>query len=105
MKSIVTFIVLISGLFFFHCKKDFSRQPVVTTGDFDLAMAIAHGTLVDPGTREITNHGFCWDSFKKARSQKYECKFEVRRKREEEKLLTSLLFNPRPVVKKFSAPV
>ena len=62
MKSIVTFIVLISGLFFFHCKKDFSRQPVVTTGDFDLAMAIAHGTLIDPGTREITNHGFCWDS-------------------------------------------
>ena len=62
MKSIVTFIVLISGFFFFHCKKDFSRQPVVSTGDFDLALAIAHGTLVDPGTREISNHGFCWDS-------------------------------------------
>ncbi|TSA24132.1 MAG: hypothetical protein D4R67_12420, partial [Bacteroidetes bacterium] len=62
MKRVVLLIVLFSGLFFVHCKKDFSRRPVVTTGDFDLAVAIAHGTLVDPGTREITNHGFCWDS-------------------------------------------
>jgi len=44
------------------CKKDFSRQPVVSTGDFDLASAIAKGTLVDLGTKEITEHGFCWDS-------------------------------------------
>ena len=44
------------------CKKDFSRQPVVSTGDFDLAAAIAYGTLVDLGTKEITDHGFCWDS-------------------------------------------
>jgi len=46
----------------FSCKKDFSRQPVVSTGDFDLAMAIAHGTLVDKGTKDIVDHGFCWDS-------------------------------------------
>ena len=44
------------------CKKDFSRQPVVSTGDFDLATAIAHGTLVDKGTKDIVDHGFCWDS-------------------------------------------
>ena len=49
-------------LVFCSCKKDFSRQPVVSTGDFDLAAAIAHGTLVDLGTKEITDHGFCWDS-------------------------------------------
>jgi len=49
----------------FSCKKDFSRQPVVSTGDFDLAMAIAHGTLVDKGTKDIVDHGFCWDLFKK----------------------------------------
>jgi len=47
---------------FYSCKKDFSRQPVVSTGDFDLASAIANGTLVDLGTKEITDHGFCWDS-------------------------------------------
>ena len=46
----------------FSCKKDFSRQPVVSTGDFDLASAIAHGTLVDIGTKDIVDHGFCWDS-------------------------------------------
>ena len=44
------------------CKKDFSRQPVVSTGEFDLAMAIAHGNLVDKGTKDIVDHGFCWDS-------------------------------------------
>jgi len=57
----IIFLILCS-YFLFSCKKDFSRQPVVTTGDFDLAMAIAHGTLVDLGTKEITDHGFCWDS-------------------------------------------
>jgi len=35
---------------------------VITTGDMDLAAAIAHGTLVDKGTKEITDHGFCWDT-------------------------------------------
>jgi len=35
---------------------------VVSTGDFNLALAIAHGTLVDIGTKEIVDHGFCWDS-------------------------------------------
>ena len=50
-------ILLSLGL---SCKKDFSRQPVVSTGDFELANAIAHGTLVDLGTKEITDHGFCW---------------------------------------------
>ena len=53
---IIVCIILIS------CKKDFSRQPVVSTGDFDLAVAIAHGTLVDQGTKDIVDHGFCWDS-------------------------------------------
>jgi len=46
----------------FSCKTDFSRQPVVSTGYFDLAGAIAHGTLVDQGANGITDHGFCWDS-------------------------------------------
>jgi len=53
------FIVWVAA---FSCKKDFSRQPIVSTGEFDLTMAIAHGTLVDLGTKEITDHGFCWDS-------------------------------------------
>jgi len=58
-------ILIVLGNYFISCKKDFSRQPVVSTGDFDLAMAIAHGTLVDIGTKEILDHGFCWDLFKK----------------------------------------
>ena len=55
-------LIILCGFLLFSCKKDFSRQPVVSTGDFDLAAAIAYGTLVDLGTKEITDHGFCWDS-------------------------------------------
>ena len=60
MKRIFPLLFLVFVVF--SCKKDFSRQPVVSTGDFDLAMAIAHGTLVDQGTKDIVDHGFCWDS-------------------------------------------
>ena len=60
---ILLFIAGILVLTLFHsCRKDFSRQPVVSTGDFDLAAAIAHGSLVDQGTKDIVDHGFCWDS-------------------------------------------
>ena len=66
MKKIYFLNFLFILFFFFFCivscKKDFSRQPVVSTGEFDLAAAIAHGTLVDPGTKDIVDHGFCWDS-------------------------------------------
>ncbi len=74
MKRIFPLVFLVFVVF--SCKKDFSRQPVVSTGDFDLAAVIAHGTLVD---KEIVDHGFCWNRFKKARSQKLERRFEVRR--------------------------
>ena len=60
IKNISVFIVIC--IILVSCKKDFSRQPVVSTGEFDLAMAIAHGTLVDIGTKDIVEHGFCWDS-------------------------------------------
>jgi len=60
MKRIFPLLFLVFVVF--SCKKDFSRQPVVSTGNFDLTAAIAHGTLVDLGTKEITDHGFCWDS-------------------------------------------
>ena len=60
MKRIFPLVFLVFVVF--SCKKDFSRQPVVSTGDFDLAEAIAHGTLVDQGTKDIVDHGFCWDS-------------------------------------------
>ena len=62
MFFLFTFLMIILVSIVSSCKKDFSRQPVVTTGDFDLASAIAHGTLVDLGTKEIIDHGFCWDS-------------------------------------------
>ena len=61
MKRIFPLIVLV--FIVFSCKKDFSRQPVVSTGDFDLAGAIAHGTLTDKGTKDIVDHGFCRDRF------------------------------------------
>ena len=58
-----TLVLLFSfGILLTSCKKDFSRQPVVSTGEFDLAAAIAHGILVDRGTKDIVDHGFCWDS-------------------------------------------
>ena len=60
MKNISLIIVIC--ILIVSCKKDFSRQPVITTGNFDLATAIAHGTLVDQGTKDIVDHGFCWDS-------------------------------------------
>jgi len=60
MKRFFPLIFLVFVVF--SCKKDFSRQPVVSTGDFDLVAAIAHGTLVDQGTKDIVDHGFCWDS-------------------------------------------
>ena len=60
MKQFFPLVFLVFVVF--SCKKDFSRQPVVSTGDFDLAAAIAHGTLVDKGTKDIVDHGFCWDS-------------------------------------------
>ena len=62
MKRLIAFLIVIPVLFFLQCKKDFSRRPQVTTGTFDLPNAVAHGTLVDRGTKEITDHGFCWDS-------------------------------------------
>jgi uncharacterized protein (TIGR02145 family) len=55
-------LVILSGIITFSCKKDIPRRAVVTTGNFELAMAIAHGTLVDKGNEEIDDHGFCWDS-------------------------------------------
>jgi len=62
MKNFKPFLLLCFLVFLTSCKKDFSRQPVVSTGDFDMATAVAHGTLVDQGSKDIIDHGFCWDS-------------------------------------------
>jgi len=62
MKNFKPFLLLCFLVFLTSCKKDFSRQPVVSTGEFGLAAAIAHGILVDQGTKDILDHGFCWDS-------------------------------------------
>jgi len=43
----ISLLIFLIALITASCKKDFSRQPVVSTGDFELAAAIAHGTLVD----------------------------------------------------------
>jgi uncharacterized protein (TIGR02145 family) len=55
-------MVILSGIIVFSCNKDIPRRAVVTTGNFDLAQAMAHGTLVDKGSQGITDHGFCWDT-------------------------------------------
>ena len=60
MKRILPLVFLVFVVF--SCKKDFLRQPVVSTGEFDLTAAIAHGNLIDKGTKDIIDHGFCWDS-------------------------------------------
>jgi len=55
-------LMILPGIILVSCKKDFSRQPAVSTGAFDRALATAQGILVDAGTREISDHGFCWDN-------------------------------------------
>lgn len=58
MNKKFIWILFIAWVAAFSCIKDFSRQPVVSTGDFDLATAIVHGTLVDMGTRRLSFMSF-----------------------------------------------
>ncbi|MEI6750129.1 MAG: hypothetical protein WCM93_13300, partial [Bacteroidota bacterium] len=60
---VIFLMVVLSFIVIFHgCKKDFSRQPLVVTDRVDKALSQAYGKIVDAGTREINDYGFCWDT-------------------------------------------
>jgi len=54
--------VLSLTIIFHACNKDFSRQPAVVTDRVDKTQAQAFGKIVDAGSGEISDYGFCWDS-------------------------------------------
>jgi hypothetical protein len=60
---VILLMVVFSFIVIFHaCKKDFSRQPAVITDRVDKALSIAYGKIVDVGSGEISDYGFCWDT-------------------------------------------